>query len=81
LNSLLHRLRAVQDAVLTGLGRHEDEAWTRPEQTPALAQGIGGPAQRVWTVPGQSSFWHAAVHLNKLPPTSRRARPANAARS
>jgi hypothetical protein len=77
---LLHRLRAVQDAVLTELGRYEDEAWTCPGQTPALAQGMGSLAQRVWTVPGQSPFWHAAVHLNRVPPTSRRARPVNAAR-
>jgi hypothetical protein len=78
---LLHRLRAVQDAVLTELGRYEDAAWTRPGQTPALAQGIGGLAQKVWTVPGQSPFWHAAVHLNKVPSASRRAEPADAAES
>ena len=75
------RLRADHNALLTELGRYEDEAWTRPGKTPALAQGIGGLAQRVWTVPGQSPFWHAAVHLNRVPPTSRRARPASAARS
>lgn len=78
---LLHRLRAAQDAVLTELGRYGDEAWAGPGQTPALAQGIGGLAQKVWTVPGQSPFWHAAVHLDQVPPASRRARPANAARS
>ena len=78
---LLHRLRTVHDAVLKELARHEGRAWTDAGQIPALAQGIGGLAQKVWTAPGQPAFWHAAIHLNQLPPASRRAKPESAARS
>src|SRR5215472_14572043 len=78
---LLHRLRTVHDAVLGELARHEGRAWTDAGQTPALARGFGGLAQKVWTVPGQPAFWHAAIHLNQLPPASRRARPESAALS
>jgi hypothetical protein len=78
---LLHRLRAAQDAVLAELGRYEGQAWTGAGQMPALGEGIGGLAQKVWTVPGQPAFWHAAIHLNQLPPASRCARPEGAPRS
>jgi hypothetical protein len=78
---LLHRLRTVQDAVLGELARQAGQAWTGAGPIPALDRGIGGLAQRVWTVPGQPAFWHAAIHLNRLPPASRRARPESAARS
>ena len=78
---LLHRLRAVQDAVLGELARYEGQGWTGAGQISVLALGIGGLAQKVWTVPGQPAFWHAAIHLNRLPPASRRARPDSAARS
>jgi hypothetical protein len=77
---LLHRLRAVQDAVLAELARYEGPAWTNAGPVPVLAQGIGGLAAKVWTVPGQPAFWHAAIHLNQLPPSSRPARPASAPR-
>jgi hypothetical protein len=78
---LLHRLRTVHDAVLGELARHQAETWTGPGRIPALDQGIGELAQRVWTVPGQPAFWHAAIHLNQLPPAFRRAQPESAARS
>lgn len=65
---LLHRFGAVRDAVLAELGRHSAQAWTGPGEPPELADGIGALAQRVWTAPGQPAFWHAAVHLNQLPP-------------
>ena len=77
----MHRLRTVHSAVLGELARHEGRAWTGAGQIPALAQGIGGLAQKVWTVPGQPAFWHAAIHLNQLPVASRRARPESGARS
>jgi hypothetical protein len=64
---LLHRLRAVQDAVLDQLARCDSQAWTGAGPIPALARGFGGLAQKVWTVPGQPAFWHAAIHLNQLP--------------
>jgi hypothetical protein len=77
---LLHRMQAVRDAVLREIGRYEGSAWTGAGQLPALSEGVGGLAQRVWTVPGQPAFWHAAIHLNQLPPASRRARPERAPR-
>ena len=78
---LMHRLRTVQEAVLGELARHEGRAWTGAGQIPALARGIGGLAQKVWTVPGQPAFWHAAIHLNQLPVASRWTRPESALRS
>jgi hypothetical protein len=78
---LLHRLRAVQDAVLGELACYEGQAWTDAGQIPSLTRGIGGLAQKVWTVPGQPAFWHAAIHLNHLPLASRWARPESAPRS
>lgn len=66
---LLHRFQAVRDALLAEFGRYGDEDWTGagPGRTPPLARGTGALAQRIWTVPGQPAFWHAAVHLNQLP--------------
>jgi hypothetical protein len=78
---LLHRLLAVRDGVLAELGRYEGPAWTGAGKLPALAGGIGGLAQKVWTVPGQPPFWHAALHLGQLPPASRRAGRESAPRS
>ena len=78
---LVHRLRTVHEAVLGELARHDGRAWTGTGQIPALARGVGGLAQKVWTVPGQPAFWHAAIHLNQLPLASRRARPEGGARS
>ena len=78
---LVHRLRTVHEAVLGELARHDGRAWTGAGQIPALARGIGGLAQKVWTAPGQPAFWHAAIHLNQLPLASQRARPESGARS
>lgn len=78
---LLHRLQTAQDAVLGELGRYEGPAWTGARKMPALAQGIGGLAQKVWTVPGQPAFWHAAIHLNQLPLAPRSARRESVPRS
>src|SRR5215831_16355082 len=64
---LLDRLRTVRDALLAELARYSGQAWTEAGRLPELAQGVGGLAQRVWTVPGQLAFWHAAIHLNQLP--------------
>jgi hypothetical protein len=63
------------------LGRYEGYAWTVAGQMPSLARGIGGLAQKVWTVPGQPAFWHAAIHLHQLPLASRWARPESTPRS
>jgi len=78
---LLHRWRAVHGAVLGELARYEGQAWTGAGRMPSLARGIGGLAQRVWTVPGQPAFWHAAIHLNRLPLASPGARPESVPRS
>lgn len=78
---LMHRLRTVHEAVLGELARHGGRAWTGAGQIPALAGGIGGLARKVWTVPGQPAFWHAAIHLNRLPLASRRAGRESSARS
>ena len=75
---LLHRLRAVHDAVLAELARCDGQAWTGAGRIPSLAQGFGGLAQKVWTVPGQPAFWHAAIHLNQLPLASQWAGPERA---
>lgn len=64
---LLPRLRTVRDALLAELGRHSSAAWTEAGRLPELVRGFGGLAQRVWTVPGQPAFWHAAIHLSQLP--------------
>jgi len=78
---LVHRLRTVHEAVLGELARHDGRAWTGAGQIPALARGVGGLAQKVWTVPGQPAFWHAAIHLNRLPLASPGARPESVPRS
>jgi len=78
---LLHRWRAVHGAVLGELARYEGQAWTGAGRMPSLARGVGGLAQRVWTVPGQPAFWHAAIHLNRLPLASPGARPESVPRS
>jgi hypothetical protein len=55
---LLHRLVTVRDAFLTELDEYDEETWQ---------SGTGALAQRVCTVPGQPSYWHAALHLNAVP--------------
>jgi hypothetical protein len=62
---LLHRLLAVRDALLAQLARYPGQAWTQAGPIPELADGMGGLAEKVWTVPGQAAFWHAAVHLGE----------------
>ncbi len=64
---LLHRLLTVRDALLDEFGQYSERAWAQAGPEPLLADGVGALAQRVWTVPGQPAFWHAAVHLHQLP--------------
>jgi len=73
---LLHRLEVVHDALLAEFARYRGQAWTEAGHMPELANGIGELAQRVWTVPGQPAFWHAAIHLNQLPLAARSASPS-----
>ncbi|WP_305924582.1 hypothetical protein [Nonomuraea turcica] len=63
---LLHRFESVHDAILEDLGRLSKESWN---DAPQGAQGVGALAQRVWTVPGQPAYWHAAIHLGQVPST------------
>lgn len=65
--ALLHRFRTVRDALLDELGRISERAWTQAGPAPLLATGFGGLAERIWSVPGQPAYWHAAIHLNQLP--------------
>ncbi|MFF0866969.1 hypothetical protein ACFYUV_34770 [Nonomuraea sp. NPDC003560] len=58
---LLHRFGAVHDAILTDLSRYGAESWDAP--------GLGAVVQRAWTVPGNPAYWHAAIHLGRLPST------------
>lgn len=60
---LLHRFRTVCDAVLEEFGRFGEREWAGD----GSAAGAGGLAQRVWTVPGRPAYWHAAVHLGRVP--------------
>jgi hypothetical protein len=54
---LRHRYGAVHAALLAELGALEGDRW--PE--------LGPTTQYVFTVPGQQPYWHAALHLNRLP--------------
>lgn len=56
---LLHRFGAVHDAILQDVARFSEESWN--------AQEVGALAQRVWTVPGNPAYWHAAIHLRQAP--------------
>jgi len=62
---LLHRFRAVRDALLAEFAGYSEQAWAGGGQAPA--GGTGALAQRAWTVPGHAAFWHAAIHLDQLP--------------
>jgi hypothetical protein len=68
---LLHRLQAAHDALLAEFARYRGQAWTQPGHMPELADGIGGLAQKMCTVPGQPAFWHAAIHLDQMPLATR----------
>ena len=67
---LLHRFAAAQDALLAELRSYSEEAWRAP-----LAAGIGvdaapsmgALAAYVMTVPKTAPYWHAAIHLRRLP--------------
>ncbi|MCF6473174.1 hypothetical protein FAF44_33010 [Nonomuraea sp. MG754425] len=56
---LLHRFESVHEAIVRDIGTLSEESWGSP--------GVGAVAQRVWTVPGQPAYWHAALHLRQVP--------------
>lgn len=55
---LLHRLAVVRTALTEELQGYDEQLWN---------SGRGRLAQRVWTVPGEPAYWHAAIHLGALP--------------
>jgi hypothetical protein len=64
---LWHRLRSVHGAVLAVLGGYDEAGWAAAS---VRETSMGALARRVWTVPGQPAFWHAAIHLRRLPATA-----------
>jgi hypothetical protein len=62
---LLHRLCAVHDAVVAEISRYGDDAWLGSFAD--SGETFGEVVQRSWTVPGHDAFWHAAIHLGRLP--------------
>ena len=65
---LWHRLRAVHGAVLAALGGYDEADWAAARgQEGSQDSSMGELVQRAWTVPGQPAFWHAAIHLRRLP--------------
>jgi hypothetical protein len=68
---LWHRLRAVHGAVLAALGGYDEAGWAKPRNHESGRDtSMGALVQRAWTVPGQPAFWHAAIHLRRLPATA-----------
>lgn len=61
---LLRRLRTVRDAILSELARYGEPDWAAAAGD---GESPGALAQRVWTVPGQDPYWHAAIHLGARP--------------
>lgn len=55
---LLHRLTSTRDAVLAALDDTDPGAWH---------EHVGALIQHAMTVPGRPPFWHAALHLGRLP--------------
>jgi hypothetical protein len=65
---LWHRLRAVHGAALAALGGYDEAGWAAPRDHEGGAEtSMGALVQRAWSVPGQPAFWHAAIHLRRLP--------------
>jgi len=64
---LLHRFEAVCDALNDELSRYDEEQWTAPFPLDhPKATSTGAFAQYVLSIPDQSPYWHAAIHLGEL---------------
>jgi hypothetical protein len=64
---LLHRFASVREALLAQLRGYSDEEWRTPVPVDlAPRRSVGSLAAYVMTVPGQHSYWHAAIHLHRL---------------
>jgi hypothetical protein len=75
---LWHRLRAVHGAILAALDGYDETAWAAPRGEESRQDtSMGALVQAAWTVPGQPAFWHAAIHLRRLPATATAATAAS----
>jgi mycothiol maleylpyruvate isomerase-like protein len=64
---LLHRFASVREALLAELRSYSDEEWRTPLPVDLdPRRSVGSLAEYVMTVPGQHSYWHAAIHLKRL---------------
>jgi len=64
---LLHRFTSVREALLAQLRGYSDEEWRTPVPVDLdPRRSMGSLAEYVMTVPGQHSYWHAAIHLHRL---------------
>src|SRR5215207_802271 len=64
---LMHGFDAVLEALLNELRSYTEDRWLEPAPprvSPVLT--IGSLAEYVMTVPRMPSYWHAAIHLDKL---------------
>jgi hypothetical protein len=63
---LLHRFASVREALLAELRSYSKEEWRTPLAVDLdPRRSVGSLAQYVMTVPGQHSYWHAAIHLHR----------------
>jgi hypothetical protein len=64
---LLHRFASVREALLAQLRSYSDEEWRTPVPVDLDSRrSMGSLAEYVMAVPGQHSYWHAAIHLHRL---------------
>ncbi len=64
---LLHRFASVREALLAELRSYSEEEWRTPVPVDLdPRRSVGSLAEYVMTVPGQHSYWHAAIHLHRL---------------
>jgi len=64
---LLHRFTSAREALLAELRSYSKEEWHTPLPVDLEPRrSVGSLAEYVMTVPGQHSYWHAAVHLHRL---------------
>jgi len=63
---LLHRFMSAGEALLAELQSNSEEGWRSPAPVDLdPRRSMGSLAQYVMTVPGQRSYWHAAIHLHR----------------
>jgi hypothetical protein len=63
---LLHRFRAVRDALLAELRSYGEDEWLSPVHgNVASLPSIGALAEYVMRVPEKAPYWHVAIHLGE----------------